>query len=131
MNFKKIDNNNFILFAAHYYDNPQCSGTDEFYEDVQRIKYIKKLLTRYKDTGDLKERLILNHLIILNNVFGPRPLCRILFFKLRDQLEYIKPFLILLGVLPDVVYGVGENAENIKTDDIPMDDNIVKILREI
>jgi hypothetical protein len=131
MNFKKLDDNNFILFAAHYYDNPQCSGTEEFYEDIQRLKYIKKLITRYQDTGDLKDRLILNHLIILNNVFGPQALSRIVCFKLRNQLQYIKPFLVLLNILPEVVYGIGEKSENIITDEIPMDDHIVKVLREI
>lgn len=124
MNFEIISNKNYLLFCMHHYENPQCSGTDEFFEDLKRIKYIKKLITRYQETGELKERLILNHLIILNNVFGPKILNRIIFFKLRTQLKYIKPFLILLNILP-------EKVDNIYTDEIIMDQNIVNALRKI
>ena len=67
----KVDEFNFLLYAAKHYDNPQCYDTVEFYDDLKRIKYIKRLINRYIEEGDLKERLILNHIIILNNVFGP------------------------------------------------------------
>jgi hypothetical protein len=70
MNTEYIDNDNFILFAAKHYENPQCYDSDEFYDDLKRFKYIKRLFGKYEESGELRERLILNHLIILYNVFG-------------------------------------------------------------
>ena len=65
-----LNENNFILFAAKHYDNPQCHDTTEFFDDLKRFKYLKRLFSKYEEHGELKERLILNHLIILYNVFG-------------------------------------------------------------
>lgn len=117
----QLTEDNFLIYCAHYYDNPQCQSNDEFLEDLRRIKYIKKLITRYVEKGDLKERLILNHLIVLNNLFRPQILNKIIFFKMKDQLPYIKPFLILLNILP----------QNDDTDNIPMDQGIIDRLRKI
>lgn len=128
--FEKLDDNNFIEFCVNNYDNAQCHDEDEFFEDLRRIKYIKKLVTRYMTEGDLKERLILNHLIILQNVFGPYTLCKIILFKMPNQLKYIKPFLVLMNALPDKVFNVG-NQEVILTDAIEMDPKIVEVLRKI
>ncbi len=128
---ERLDDSNFILYCAKYYDNPQCHDTDEFYEDLRRIKYIKKLITRYVVTGDLKERLILNHIIILNNVFGPIHLCRILFLKMEKQMKYIKPFLIMLNILPEKVYNIGKEGKFFVTDEIEMDLTIIEALRKI
>jgi hypothetical protein len=129
--FERLDDSNFILYCAKHYDNPQCHDTDEFYEDLRRIKYIKKLITRYVVTGDLKERLILNHIIILNNVFGPIHLSRILFLKMEKQLKYIKPFLIMLNILPEKVYNIGKEGKFFVTDEIEMDLTIIEALRKI
>lgn len=126
----KLDESNFMLYAAKHYDNPQCFDTLEFYEDMSRFKYIKRLFNRYEETGELKERLILNHLIILYNVFGPAT-TRMLFFKLNGHLHLLKPFIILLGFMPDKVYGVGIENKTITSSDIPMDEKIVKLLRNI
>jgi hypothetical protein len=126
----KLDESNFMLYAAKHYDNPQCFDTLEFYEDMSRFKYIKRLFNRYEETGELKERLILNHLIILYNVFGPAT-TRMLFFKLNGHLHLLKPFIILLGFMPDKVYGVGIENKTITSSDIPMDEKIVKLLRKI
>jgi uncharacterized protein (DUF1919 family) len=128
--YEKLTDENFLIYCAKVYDNPQCHSTDEFLEDLQRIKYIKKLITRYVENSDLKERLILNHLIILNNVFGGEFLCRILYLKMRPQYPYLKPFLILLNILPEVFYNVRDELV-IKTDIIPMDNKIVEKLREL
>lgn len=128
---ERLDDSNFILYCAKYYDNPQCHDTDEFYEDLRRIKYIKKLITRYIITGELKERLILNHIIILNNVFGPYHLCRILFLKMEKQLKYVKPFLIMLEILPERVTNIGKEGKFFVTDEIEMDQRIVEALRKI
>ena len=130
MNIEKLTDKNFILFCAAHYDNYQYHSTEEFYEDLNRIKYIKKLITRYIEKGELKERLILNHIIILNNCFGPEILCKILYLKLKPQMQYIKPFLILLNVLPDKIENVGEEMV-IYTDAIEMDSNIVAKLRKV
>jgi hypothetical protein len=126
----KLDESNFMLYAAKHYDNPQCFDTLEFYEDLARFKYIKRLFNRYEETGELKERLIVNHLIILYNVFGPAT-TRMLFFKLNGHLHLLKPFIILLGFLPDKVTGVGVENKTIISSDIHMDENIVKLLRKI
>lgn len=125
-----LTNESFILYCAKNYNNPQCFGMTEFIEDLSRIKYIKKLITRYKMTNELKERLILNHIIILNNVFGPHATVRILYFKLKDEFKYIKPFLILLNILPDKIYNIN-NEKVIDVDQIDMDHQIVKVLRQI
>lgn len=125
-----LTDKNFILFCAQHYNNPQCHSTDEFMEDIRRIKYIKKLLTRYIEKGDLKIRLILNHLIVLSNVFEPSILCRILCLKMESQLNYVKPFLVMLNILPESIYNV-RNERKIETSDIAMDIGIVNALREI
>ena len=127
---EKLTNENFLIYCAKYYDNPQCHSTEEFIEDLRRVKYIKKLVTRYVEHNDLKERLILNHVIILNNVFGAEVLCRILLLKMRNEFKYIKPFLVLLNILPEKVYNVG-GEKIIFTDLISMDENLVNILRKI
>lgn len=124
MDFEVIDSKNFLFYCIKHYDNPHCLGIDEFNDDLKRIKYIKKLFTRYIETGELKERLILNHIIILNNVFGPNALCRILFYKLKKHLPLLKPFLIYIHVLPEIV-------NNIHCDDIPLDQTIVETLRKL
>ena len=126
-----LTHENFLLYCAKKYDNPNCTGLPEFHEDLNRIKYIKKLLTRYVQSGDLQERLILNHLIILNNVFGPETLVKIIFLKMESQLKYIKPFLILLNILPTTVTNVGRDGSVIYTDDVPMDSKITEALRKI
>jgi len=126
-----LTNETFLLYAAKCYDNPNCSGMAEFHEDLNRIKYIKKLITRYVQAGDLQERLILNHLIILNNLFGPEALIKIIFLKMENQLTYIKPFLLMLNILPKVVVNVGKEGNIKYTDDIPMDKGIIEALRKI
>lgn len=127
----KVDDTNSLLYAAKHYDNPQCYDTVEFYEDLNRFKYIKRLLNKYQEGGELKERLIINHLIVIYNVFGAVPGTRLLFLKLKDQLPLITPFLLLMGTLPEVVEGVGIDNRNINTSDIVMDPYIVEVLRKL
>lgn len=131
MRYDNLNDDNFILYAIKHYDNKQCLNTEEFHEDLKRIKYLKKLFTRYELTGDLKERLILNHIIILNNMFGPTPLVRILFLKMKNQLHFLKPFLVFLNIMPEVVYNIGKDRQNFFVDDIPLDSRIVAELRKI
>ena len=132
MNLDVVTHDNFLFYCAQHYDNKNCHDVQEFYEDLNRIKYLKKLFTRYETTGDLKERLILNHIIILNNMFGPDHVAKILFLKIIDKHRtFLKPFLVLLNILPDVVRGVGAADSVIYTDDIGLDVKIVEALRKI
>ena len=126
-----ISDENFILYAAAHYDNPQCYDINEFEEDLKRFKYIKRLLNKYIEYGDLKERLILNHIISLNNVFDPQVTAKMLFFKLEGYETYIAPFLSMLGSLPKVVYGLGPTNRTLNTSEIDCDDGVEIRLREI
>lgn len=126
-----ISNENFLLFCAQHYENADCHTEEEFFEDINRVRYIKKLITRYKRTGELKERLILNHIIILQNVFGAINTCKILYLMNETEFDYIKPFLIYLDYLPDRLYGINKRDSVIYTDDIPMNKEIVEALRKI
>jgi hypothetical protein len=130
MNNEKLTDHNFLLFCAKHYDNSRYISTEEFVEDLNRIKYIKKLITRYTENGDLKERLILNHIIVLYNCFGPDVLCKILYLKLKGQMRYIKPFLILLNILPEKIYNVEDDIV-VDTNLIEMDPVIVDRLRKV
>lgn len=127
----KLDETNFLLYAAKYYDNPQCFDTVEFYEDLKHFKYIKRLFNKYRETGDLKERLILNHLIIIYNMFGAEPATRMLFFKLRGYESYLKPFLVFMNYMPEIVREIGIRGENVVSTDVSMDQKIVDTLRKI
>lgn len=128
---EKLDESNILLYAAKHYINSQCCDTVEFYEDLNRFKYIKRLFNKYIESGDLKERLILNHLTVLYNVFGVEPTTRILFVKLATQYHLLKPFLVLLGTLPIILEGIGIRNETIFTDGIPSDKKISDILEKI
>ena len=126
MTIEPLTDNNFLLYAAKYYDNP-CHNTEEFLDDLKRFKYLKRLFVKYKETGELKERLILNHIIILYNIFGDHA-TPMLFLKLKGFEEYLKPFLILLSRLPQRVLC---SETIIHTSEINMDMKIVNELRKI
>jgi len=125
MPIEKLDESNFLLFAAKHYDNPQCFDTVEFYEDLNRFKYIKRLLNKFKETGDLKDRLIFNHLMVLFNVFGAQAAIRMIFLKLEGYHEEILPFLDEMGGVPEKVDKVGIEAKDIYPADI-IKNNAVK-----
>jgi len=129
MIFDELNNANFLLYAAKHYDNPQCYDTKEFYDDLKRFKYLKRLFNRYKDTGELKERLIINHLQVLYNLFGPIATTRMLFLILKKHHDVLKPFLILFNTMPDIIYNIEGN--DLKSSNINMDMAIVNILRKI
>lgn len=130
MLIEKLDDSNFILFAAKHYNNPQCYDTDEFYDDLKRFKYLKRLFGKYHESGELRERLILNHIIILYNIFGNEA-TRMLFCKLVGYYQYLKPFLVMLGRMPDKVVNIGPACDTIYSSQIQMDKNIVEALRKI
>ena len=125
-----LDESNFVLYDAKLYRN-QCINAIEFNEDLDRIKNLRRLFNRYEKSGELKERLILNHLVVLYNVFDSEALTRMLTFKLYDYLEYLKPFLMLLNYWPEIVTGIGLRNETIRSTDVMMDRQIVDALRKI
>ena len=126
---EKLTEDNFLLYAARYYDNPSCMDMQEFEDDLSTLKYIKRLLTRYQESGELKERLILNHLNLLNNLFGPGPTVKMCLLKMQGQWHILKPFLVNLGYMPDAIYNVGDDSV-VRNSDIPLDTVVVKKLRE-
>ena len=128
---QKLDDSNFILYAAANYDNPQCYDTDEFYDDLKRFKYLKRLFNKYRETNELKERLILNHLTVIYNVFGPMSGTRMLFFKLEGYYDLLKPFLVFMNFMPDIVYNIGSEDKDIKSVDLSMDSGIIRTLRKL
>ena len=119
--FDEITEGNLIVFAAKNYYNPKCIDEEEFLEDLNRFKYIKRLVNKYHESGNLSDRLILNHLIVIFNVFGISPAIRILKLKLNEkQWPVIKPFLVFLKYI--------KNEELTR---IPMDQNVIEKLRKI
>ena len=113
----QLNDNNFSLFAAKYYDNPNCSDILEFHDDLNRIKYVKRLFKAYSDTGELKERLILNHLITLYNVFEPHACTLMLMYKLPDYIPVLKSFLSHLNMWSDAIAVQGSlNSREIQSD---------------
>lgn len=92
----------FLLYAMKHYDNPQCTEMSEFEEDIKRFQYLRKLFSRYRQDKDLKERLILNHLIVIFNVFGPQA-TNMLFMRLHEYHEYLKPFVLYLNYMPELL----------------------------
>lgn len=96
----EVTNKNLVVFAAKHYHTPKCIDSDQFFEDLKRFKYVKRLLNRYKDTGELSERLILNHLILIFNVFGILAGLKILELKIdKEHWGTLKPFLIFLKAI--------------------------------
>lgn len=129
MNFKDLNEENFIMFAIKNYDNPHCKNLDEFNEDLQRIIYLKRLFKKYHNGGELRERLILNHLITLYNVFGIEAATKILFYKIDEKLySILKTFLIYLNYIRPDIQPVYLTVDVLA---IPLDQNIVKRLRSI
>ena len=117
----QLTSKNLILFAAKHYYNPKCIDSEEFFEDLKRFKYLLRLMNRYRDTGVLSERLILNHLIVIFNVFGYEAGLDILELKIDiDQWKVLKPFLIFLNAIRNDQYT-----------NIEMDEYVVEQLRKI
>ena len=127
--FDDLNDDNFLMYAVKAYNSPHCIMS-EFEGDLKRTKYLKRLFRRYKVTKTLKERLILNHLILLYNVFGAEPATRILFFRIDEQdYDVLKTFLTYLNYMPDRVKGI--NGKDIISSDILIDMNVANILRQI
>ena len=130
MIFDDLNEKNFLLYAMKEYNNPQCTDVEEFNDDLKKIKYIKRLLNQYVSEGVLKERLLLNHIIIFYNVFPPAAATRILFFKIEEKFwPILKPFLFYLKLIPedkiDSIMG-----REIRTNEILMDQGVIDSLRK-
>ena len=123
-----LTDGNFTLFAARYYENPHCLTEEEFEDDLKRFRYLKRLFNKYKQTGELKDRLIINHFVVLYNVFHHRAATKMICLKLYDELSYVKPFLIMLGYWPDRIEGI--NGKIVVDSDISLDMNVTNTLRE-
>lgn len=123
----KLEEDSFLLYAAKYYDIRMAASTDEFYDDLKRFQHLKRLFKRYDEDDDLKVRLILNHLTVIYNCFGAEA-TPMLFLKLEDYHKALKPFVLMLGYMPDVVE---YSSKRIVSTEIPLDPKIVKELREL
>ena len=129
MLFDNLTSENVMMYAMKIYDKPNCIMS-EFKEDMKRFNYLKRLFRRYRKIGEIKERLVLNHLVVLYNVFGAEALTRLLFFKMsKDDQPILKTYLIFLSCMPDVVKGI--KGQDILSSDIPVDLKIAEVLREI
>lgn len=125
-----LNDGNFLIYAAKHYDRPYILQS-EFEDDLKRIKYVKRLIKKYKQTGEFKERLILNHVIVLSNVFGVEPTVNMLFLKL-DEEDYpiLKTILIFLRYMPDR-FNISFDKYFIRQQEIPVDLIIADKLRNI
>jgi len=128
--FDDLNEKNYLHFAMKYYDNRQCTSIEEFNEDLNKIKYVKRLFNRFLETGELRTNLILNHLIVIYNVFENEAATRMLFFRVEKKFySILKPFLIFLNRLPEKVKGI--DGEDIQTNHIPLNETTIKELRKI
>lgn len=119
--FDELSEDNFMLYAVRQYYKPNCIDAEEFHNDLKRFMYLKRLFYRYKNTGDVSERLILNHLIVLFNVFDINPTLKMLEYQIEDKYwSALKPFLIFLNYIRNDQYT-----------DITMDQNVIDKLRKI
>lgn len=129
MNFDDLTFENYMLYAMKAYDKPNILMS-EFKEDVKRFHYLKRLFRKYRKTGDYKVQLVLNHLIVLYNVFGPEAATRLLFYKMsKEDYSILKTYLLFLNCMPEKVKGIRGN--DIISSNIEIDSAIVESLRKI
>jgi hypothetical protein len=129
MLFDNLTNDNVLMYAIKAYDKPNCIMS-EFQEDMKRFNYLKRLFQRYRKYDELREQLVLNHLIVLYNVFGPEVATRLLFYKMsKEDYSALKTYLLFLSCMPEKVQGIKGN--DIHSSDISVDMNIADTLRKI
>jgi hypothetical protein len=125
--FDELNNDNIMMYAVKAYDKPNCI-LSEFKEDMKRFNYLKRLFKRYRKYNELREQLVLNHLVVIYNVFGPEVASRLLFFKMsKDDYSALKTYLIFLSCMPERVIGI--KGHDIISSEIPVDMKIADILR--
>jgi 5'(3')-deoxyribonucleotidase len=129
MSFENLTEENILLYAAKAYDKPNCIMS-EFTEDMKKLNYLKRLFRRYRKHGEMRERLILNHIVVLYNLFGPEVTTRLLFFNMsKDDYSVLKTYLTFLNIMPEKVRGI--NGKDIVSSDIMIDMNIANELRNL
>jgi hypothetical protein len=127
MSFDDLTNDNILIYAVKAYDKPNCIMS-EFKEDMKRFNYLKRLFKRYRKVGELREQLVLNHLVVIYNVFGPEVAARLLFFKMaKDDFPALKTYLLFLSCMPEKVKGI--KGQDIISSEIPVDMTIAEVLR--
>jgi hypothetical protein len=123
---EKLNEANFLIYAMHHYDNTQCYSLAEFEDDLKKFLYLKKLISRYKNNGDLKERLILNHIIVLYNLFGDAT-TKLLFYKVDEECwDILVTFLVYLNRMPEYIPDY-----DIRLSEIILDERVISTLRNI
>ncbi len=129
MSFENLTDENILLYAAKAYDKPNCVMS-EFTEDIKKLNYLKRLFRRYRKHGEMRERLIINHIVVLYNLFGPEVTARLLFFNMnKDDYSILKTYLTFLNIMPERVRGI--NGKDIISSDITIDMNIANELRNL
>jgi len=129
MSFDDLTNENYMLYAMKVYDKPNCIMS-EFKEDMKRFNYLKRLFRRYAKVGELRERLVINHIVVLYNVFGVESATRLLFYKMaKSDYSVLKTYLLFLSYMPAVVKGI--KGQDIKSSEISVDMKIAEVLRGI
>lgn len=129
MSFENLTEDNLMLYAAKAYDKPNCIMS-EFTEDMKRLNYLKRLFRRYRKHGEMRERLILNHIVVLYNLFGPEVTSRLLFFSTnKEDYTILKTYLLFLNLMPERVRGI--NGKDILSSDIAVDMDIAEVLRNL
>jgi len=124
-----LNSKNFMIYAMKFYRAPNILMS-EFEEDIKRVKYVKRMIGRYQASGVLKERIILNHIIVLANVFGVEFATKMLFLKLSPKhYGVLKPFLVFLQYLPDTIDSI--DGQTLNTGVIPLDQTVVDVLRKL
>ena len=117
-----------MMYAMKAYDRPNCIMS-EFKDDMKRFNYLKRLFRRYRKVDELREQLVLNHLVVLYNVFGPEVTSRMLFFKMsKDDYSALKTYLLFLSIMPDRIRGI--KGQDIISSDIPIDTRVAEVLRQ-
>jgi hypothetical protein len=129
MPFENLSNDNVTMYAMKAYDRPNCLMS-EFKEDMKRFNYLKRLFRRYRKVGDIRQGLVLNHLVVLYNVFGVEATTRLLFFKMsKEDYSIVKTYLVFLSCMPEKVVGI--KGEDIISSDIQIDMSVANELRQI
>jgi hypothetical protein len=129
MSFDDLNNDNVLMFAVKAYDSPNCI-ISEYKDDMKRFNYLKRLFKRYRKVNELRERLVLNHIVVLCNVFGPEAATRLLFYKMaKDDFPALKTYLLFLSVMPERIKGI--KGTDIISSEIPIDFKVAEVLRDI
>jgi hypothetical protein len=129
MTFDNLTSENILMYAMKAYDNGDCIMS-EFKDDIKKFNYLKRLFRRYRKEGELREQLVINHLIVIYNVFGPEVATRLLFYKIsKEDYSTLKTYLLFLNYMPEKIKGI--KNQDILSSEIPVDLKLAEVLRKI